>query len=421
MILIKRPLALFLFMAIAFSTRAQNIGNSPYSRYGIGDMLNGGNVRNMGIGGAGIGSPDFRFINYQNPATLTINRVVSFEAGITYQYKRIQSETESQSTNGSIPTYGVLAFPITKIWTSSFGLQPSSVISFERNYSEVIEGDSASSLLVNEVGKGGLNQVFWGNGVKIADNFSVGTELSYLFGRREVESKFGIDEINPVEQNVLLQRQNFRGFGYKIGAFYKLNLDSAGRTALGIGMTFTGPTSFSSDDFVSRQTQIIGLSITEDTFAANRVSLQTPMSARLGFGLKRSNNWTISADFEYTPWVDFDAAHTSPKGRNVIAYRAGLEWIPNYRSVTSVFARSVFRLGFHYEPYAFEVNQTAFDEIGMNIGASIPIGKINFLSLGLGLGQRGTLENNLILENFARISFGLTINDPSWFRRYRHD
>jgi hypothetical protein len=220
---------------------------------------------------------------------------------------------------------------------------------------------------------------------------------------------------------VLKQRQNFRGFGYKIGAFYKYDLDSSARTALGIGLTFTGPTNFSTDQFVSRQTQIIGLSITEDTFVVSNENLRTPMSVRLGFGLKRINNWTISADLEYTPWTNFNSTYNNLKARNVLSYRAGVEWIPNYSSVKSIFSRTIYRVGFQYEPYAFELSGTTFEQIGMNVGVSMPIGKINYLSIGVGLGQRGTLENNLILENFARVSFGLTINDPSWFRRYRHD
>ncbi len=421
MILINRLLAIFFSLVLIQSAISQSIGNSPYSRYGIGDVLKEGTTRNQGMGGAAIGLPDYRFINYVNPALLSFNKVVTFEGGLLYQYKSINSNFESQKSVGAIPSYGIFSFPITKKWTSSLGLRPNSIIAFQRKYSEIVVGDSSSQLFVNETGQGGFNTIFLGNGVEISKNFSIGAEVSYNFGRRELESRFGLGQVSPFIQNVLVKRENYNGFGYKLGAFYSVKLDSTGRTALGIGLTYRANTTYNTNVFISGQTQGLGLSLTEDTFDTYSFKTQVPQTLSLGIGLKRANAWGVAFDINYTPWSKFESNFENPKGLDVLNYRFGVEYVPNYRSVTSIFSRSIYRAGFYYDPYMFELDQGKFNEFGMNIGLSMPIKKINFLNIGITLGRRGTLENNLILENFARVSFGFTINDPNWFRRFKLD
>lgn len=380
-----------------------------------------GTIRNHGIGGAAVANPDFRFINYVNPATLVYNRLVSFEGGLYYQNKTIRTSSESQSANGAVPSYGILAFPISKKWTSSIGIRPKSIINFERRYAEPIEGDSTSNLLVIEEGQGGVNTVFLGNGVKISDNFSIGTEFSFGFGRREVGSTFGLNFIDNSARNVLNRRENLRGFGYKFGAYYQLGLDSAKKTTLGIGLVFDGQENYNSDILVSRQFTNGVIIAAEDTFDNADGDLVIPYRLRFGIGLRRANNWSASLDIEYSPWTAFNSSYSNPNGVDLVNYKFGIEWIPNYRSVNNIFARTIYRLGAYYKPFEFDLGTGGLNEFGMNIGLSLPINKINFLNLSVGAGRRGTLENNLILENFARISFGLTINDPSWFRRYKLD
>lgn len=421
MILINRLLAIIFSLVFIQSAVSQGVGNSPYSRYGIGDILQEGTVRNQGIGGAGIGLPDSRFINYINPALLSFNKIVGFEGALLYQYKSLETTNESQRSVGATPSYGIFVFPITKRWSSSVGIRPSTLISFQRRYSEPVIGDSLTQLLINETGSGGINTIFFGNGIEIKKNLSIGAEVSYGFGRREVENRFGLNQIDPFLQNVLVKRENYRGFGYKLGAFYSLKLDSSGRTALGIGLTYKANTIYNTDVFVSGQTQALGLSLTEDTFSTDKFQTQVPQALSLGFGIKKANAWGLSLDINYTPWSQFESNFQNPNGLDVLNYRLGLEFVPNYRSVSNIFARSIYRLGFNYEPYMFQLDQGTFNEFGMNFGMSLPIKKINFLNIGVTLGRRGALENSLILENFARVSFGFTINDPNWFRRFKLD
>jgi hypothetical protein len=44
-------------------------GNSPYSRYGLGDAVPNTNILNRGMGGIQAGYSDFLSINFNNPAS----------------------------------------------------------------------------------------------------------------------------------------------------------------------------------------------------------------------------------------------------------------------------------------------------------------------------------------------------------------
>ena len=43
--------------------------NSPYSRYGIGDLVPNSNILSRGMGGITAGFSDFYSVNYNNPAS----------------------------------------------------------------------------------------------------------------------------------------------------------------------------------------------------------------------------------------------------------------------------------------------------------------------------------------------------------------
>ncbi len=64
----KRISGLVLTVFIYSIATAQE--NSPYSRYGIGDLVPNQNVVNRGMGGVAIGYSDYQSINFINPASL---------------------------------------------------------------------------------------------------------------------------------------------------------------------------------------------------------------------------------------------------------------------------------------------------------------------------------------------------------------
>src|SRR5437016_683256 len=67
MMIPKRKLSCLLFLALPLITFAQE--NSPYSRYGIGNLVPNGNILNRSMGGISAGIADPTTVNFVNPAS----------------------------------------------------------------------------------------------------------------------------------------------------------------------------------------------------------------------------------------------------------------------------------------------------------------------------------------------------------------
>ena len=65
-------------VSLAISAKAQ-IGVTPYSSQGLGQLLRPALVHNQGMGGIGIGSGNSLFINYTNSSFLYKNNLSSFD------------------------------------------------------------------------------------------------------------------------------------------------------------------------------------------------------------------------------------------------------------------------------------------------------------------------------------------------------
>jgi hypothetical protein len=85
-----------------------------------------------------------------------------------------------------------------------------------------------------------------------------------------------------------------------------------------------------------------------------------------------------------------------------------------------------YQLGFIYEDTYLNVNNTSIKSHAFTFGLGIPIPhdratsafyKVNFAGE---IGQRGTISNGLVKENYVNFHLSFTLNDR-WFQRYKFD
>ena len=77
-------------LLLAGSALGQGLGNSPYSRIGLGDNVgNLGGVRQLGMGGVGQAAPNTGNVNELNPALLYYTPRTTFEAGLKRSAGRV--------------------------------------------------------------------------------------------------------------------------------------------------------------------------------------------------------------------------------------------------------------------------------------------------------------------------------------------
>src|SRR5688572_471016 len=186
MCLRKKYLVLLIFIAFSSAAVGQ-AAQTPFSTFGFGEPYGNSLIQSQGMGSIGVSQPQFWSINNQNPALLVYNYYTSFQAGVVVESRNIKSDSLSQkSVNGNL-NYLVTAFPIKPgKWTTSIGLMPFTNVNYKLGYSEPVI-DNSTGLPVDtagvlEQGDGGLTQLYWSNGVRITDDFSVGLKATYLFG-----------------------------------------------------------------------------------------------------------------------------------------------------------------------------------------------------------------------------------------------
>ena len=81
--IINRHLFLVSFFLTALSvsqTYAQE--NSPYSRYGLGDLIPAQNILSRSMGGLSAAYSDYQAVNFSNPASYTGLKITTLDIGL---------------------------------------------------------------------------------------------------------------------------------------------------------------------------------------------------------------------------------------------------------------------------------------------------------------------------------------------------
>ena len=118
---LRRPLLSLTFILLsgwAFLSFAQPANNSPYARYGLGNLNNGANVRSAGVGGMSIAMREDSIpflVNFLNPASYTSLGFTAFDIGLYGNFATISSSTRSQDVNRANLSYFAFGFPVLKV------------------------------------------------------------------------------------------------------------------------------------------------------------------------------------------------------------------------------------------------------------------------------------------------------------------
>jgi hypothetical protein len=160
-------------------------------------------------------------------------------------------------------------------------------------------------------------------------------------------------------------------------------------------------------------------------------SFKLPLKATLGFGVGKLDKWYAGIEYE-----NQDAISTSGLLGNInSAYRynkanrisLGGFYLPKINSISSYWNRVTYRAGLRYENTGLLVdgsgNNSDFTEIkdfGISFGLGLPLKRLSTVNMGFEFGKRGTLENNLIEENYFNFRLSLSLSDR-WFVKRKID
>lgn len=406
--------------SLAFFTASSQSITTPYSNFGIGEF-NGINMPNqIGMAGVGVSTPNLYYINIENPALLTYNVLTSFQVGVTGDFRSYSTANQRASDAIASISHMVISIPlITNRWTSAVSLLPYSSVNYDIASASLIE-NSSDSVTNFFSGSGGLSQVSWSHGFRVGKFLSVGLRASYIFGST---TKNIINAIKPSDV-VSTYRINYEESAsysdiiFSASAAFKNKLGEGSFLHYGLVYDFQGSLSGELTENLRRLTindvPISAYTINED----EAVSFQLPSRLSFGMTYERLNQTMVGVDVELLQWQG--AQEENAELKNTLNVAVGAQITPDYKDVNNYFKRVDYRFGISYSQLPYIVNQSEINEIGINFGVSFPTKNFSSVDGGFEFGSRGSTDNNLLRENFAQITFGLTINDR-WFIKRRYD
>ena len=167
---------------------AQSNTNSPYTRYGFGQLSDQSFGHNQAMGGIGYAIRNGGHINPKNPASYTAVDSLTFLFDIGMSLKNSNFTEGGVSTNAKNASFDYIAmqFRLWKRMGMTFGFLPFSSVGYSLKSTNTLTSEGGESSDVTQsttfTGEGGLHQVFMGLGFKVLKNLSVGANISYLYG-----------------------------------------------------------------------------------------------------------------------------------------------------------------------------------------------------------------------------------------------
>lgn len=405
----------FLFTLISF---AQEGTSSPYSFYGIGDVKFKGTAENRAMGGLTI-FPDSIHLNFQNPASYPNLKLTTFTIGGSYLTTKLKTESQEEKARRTTMDYLALGLPLGK-FGAAFGLMPYSSVGYRVQNREE---DGNVINLRKYSGTGGLNKAFLGLGYAITPNFSIGADLSYNFGKIETKTLlFAAEDDEDIqygtrEKNV----SDINGFTLNTGLMYHTKINN--KTSLYGSLTYSPESKLKSDNarnITTIQSTPSGGEIDVDNIsvAVENTTIILPAKFSFGAGVGDSKKWMIGTEVTLQQSSNFGNRFNDiddVEFENAVKYSIGGSFTPHFNSYTNYFNRITYRGGFRYENTGLIVNEQSINDTAMTLGLGLPLpGAFSNINIGFEFGKRGTTKANLVQENYANITIGLSFNDK-WF------
>lgn len=440
----KIKILLVAVMTLLLSVHAQPVaaqdpvagnGYSPYSLFGFGDLVRQGTGYSLSMGGMGIGDRNVRYINLLNPAAVTAREAKSFmmdfgleNRNVLYQGNAATSLSETaqgvlKSANNTFNMHDIVAtLPIARHGAFKLGITPYSTVSYRFQADEYDDAliAEAGDIRYTKEGTGGVYQAFLGAGVTLWNRLSLGADLDYYFGKIDRNSKAVFRNSASYRSLSSGWRYNVSCFGGRFGVQYQQPLGNAMNAV--VGVTYGLPTRLRGGEL---RYAYGTTSSTTDTIANRKSSLSDysiPAEIGAGFTLRYGETWMIGFDYTRQDWTGMTLGdYPGVNFQTGVAqnFRAGFEVTPNRYDVRRGFGHFLRRLtwrgGAYREMSHIFLNGSQVAATGVTFGVGLPVFRYyNSINVGFELGQRGTLNNNLVRERYFLFTLSFNLHDI-WF------
>lgn len=435
--------------------------NSPFSRYGLGDINLSQYSTQRAMGNLGAALSSYNYINPVNPAayggfyqeeytpylkvirrdslatdpvtgkqktvyyrdsiyrdTLTyVYKATTFSTGVDGTILTTRDPSQSVRTGDGSLSHLAMGFPIPKFGGISIGLMPYTSINYNVNSTSTFD-----SLLMTQQyrGDGGIRQVYAG----IAGHykgFYLGANFRYLFGTLTTSS---INYFNDLPNSLGVRntvRNTVSGYYAEVGAQYEVPITDDILLRLGAVGSWPGRVNARTDTINERILVNAGgqIGVIEaDTLAVDAPRpIELPLTYSGGVVLEKTGHWLIGIDYAAEQWGDIRGFLADRPQNNSYRWAVGGQFVP--KPGGSFLQRTKIRVGGYWGQTPLIINNKGVQDFGMTFGLGIPIIRSreklhSSMDLAIQIGRLGQVQANGFEENYVRITLGLNLNDNKW-------
>ncbi len=410
---------------MGLSTQAQE--NSPYSRYGLGDIIPAQNILNRAIGGLSTAYADVQSMNFSNPASYAEIKLTTFDVGLDYSSRTLKSGNPPRSFKSAylIPSYFQIGLPISKKKNigMNIGLRPLTRINYDITRST---RNAIDSLQYNFKGSGGSYQAFTGVGFGIK-SLRVGINAGYMFGNKQYNTRvaFMNDSIDYKKTNSS-DTTRFGGLFFNMGVQYRRKLNS--KTILRLGVSGNIQTTMKAKRDINRETYLndinVGIVTLDSVYQKlnEEGSIIYPASWSAGFMISSGESLIFGGELNLGNWEQYRYYGMADNLVKNWTIRLGAQVTPSLTS-TNYWKRVSYRVGTSFGPDHIKINNTIPQYI-ISFGAGLPVRRNAYtnqyttVNTSFEIGMKGN-KTNEIRENIFRLSLGFNLSDI-WFTKPKY-
>jgi hypothetical protein len=450
--------------------------NSPYSRYGLGDLHPNTNIFNRSMGGIsaaysdqpidGLSDPRlgkyYPSLNFLNPASysrfyaikeagtkkLQYGRML-LDVGINFSNRTLHETNNPQSFTSSNAyfSYLQLGVPLKKNWGLVIGLRPLSTIDYkidrnERLY-DPITGSMIDSVKTQFAGDGGSYLFNTGTGLAFK-NFSIGVNAGYLFGKKDYSTRriFNNDTVDYTASNHQT-KSVFGGLFFNAGMQYRIDLSKDKTRYIQLGAFGNTQQKITTHSDIIRETyykdpndnaELRLDSVSEQLDVKGK--LEYPANIGAGFIVEQLPNdkrigWLFGMDFLSNNWDKYRFNGQTDAVKSNWQLRIGGQLRPRTK-IKSYKSAISYRAGLFFGDDYVYLNNKKLPTWGISGGVSLPIlnlkdasavsryrTQFSIINLSAEYIKRGN-NDNPINENQFRVSVGFTLSDL-WFTKRKYE
>ena len=422
MLKINKLLIASILIFTQLSLAAQNNTNSPYTRFGYGELADRSFGAGRAMGGVGVGLRSPKQINPMNPASYSCMDSLTFlfDFGASGQLSWFDDGINKQNNvNGNVE-YIALQFPIHKRLAMSVGLLPYSYVGYSFGAQRTNEANLNYVETYN--GSGGLNDLYVGLSIDVwKKRLSVGANFGYFFGNIKHEQYSIVGTGNTYNAN-RSQNLEVRDLKMDFGVQYTHPISKTEEVTLGLTFspkkrlhsTYTNTSVKYTDNGASEV-------ISSDTLKNQAYDI--PNSFGFGASYVKKDKLTLAADVLYETWGKAHFYSSDNNFKNRVRVAAGGEFIPNAQN-RNFFSRVRYRAGAHYSNSYLMINNenedpaykgNGYNEYGVSVGMGLPlIDNRSLINVSFEYTKINPSGKNMIDEQYFRFTVNYTFNEM-WF------